>query len=144
MLAATRSIRMEHYDCFEILLSIRKRAVRVRRGFGSVPVVERASKPVGNLQNRLYSGIRGIDPANLPGVIQAELERGVPSGLAGLSLFAFSKPIRYLCRNGLGVCEIDIVNAVFSVFCEICEVPEVARQYRDDRGRVLREVGAWL
>ncbi len=27
MLAAVRSVRMEHYDCFEILLSIRKRAV---------------------------------------------------------------------------------------------------------------------
>jgi hypothetical protein len=144
MLAAIRSVRMEHYDCFEILLSIRKRAIKVRRGTGSIPVVERRSQSVGNLQNRLCSGIRGLDPAKLPGPIRAELERGVPSELAGLSVFAFSKPIRYLCRSGLNVSEIDIVNAVYSVFCEICMVPEVVRRYRDDRDNVLREVGAWL
>ena len=93
MLAAIRSVRMENYDCFEILLSIRKRAVKVRRGSGSIPVVERASQTIGSLKNRLYSGIRGIDPAKLPSPIRAELERGVPSELAGLSIFAFSKPI---------------------------------------------------
>ena len=144
MLAAVRGLRMEHYDCFEILLSIRRRAVRVRRGFGSLPVVERASQAVGALQSRLYSGIRGIDPAKLPVPILAELEKGVSSDLAGLSVFAFCKPIRYLCRSNLGISEVDIVNAVFSVFCEICPVPEVVRQYRDDRERVLREVRVFL
>eukprot|EP00973_Karenia_brevis_P043072 5964071-Karenia_brevis.AAC.1 len=143
-LAAVRSLRMEHYDCFEILLSIRDRAVRVRRGIGSIPVIERASQAVGGLQNRLYSGIRGIDPVKLPGPIRAELEKGVSSDLAGLSVFAFCKPIRYLCRSNLGVSEVDIVNAVYSVFCEICPVPEVVKQYRDNRERVLREVRAWL
>ena len=142
--AAVRSVSMENYDCFEILLSIRKRAVKVRRGQGQVAVVERTSKPIGNLQNRLYSGIQGIERSKLPGCILAELDKGVPSELAGLSVFAFNKCIRYLCRSGLGVIEIDIVNAVYSVFCEILEAPEVVRYYRDNRDQVLREVGAWL
>ena len=53
MLAAIRSVRMENYDCFEILLSIRKRAVKVRRCYGSIPVVERASQTIGSLKNRI-------------------------------------------------------------------------------------------
>ena len=53
MLAAIRSVRMENYDCFEILLSIRKRAVKVRRSSGSIPVVERASQTIGGLKNHL-------------------------------------------------------------------------------------------
>ena len=144
MLAAIRSVRIEHYDCFEILLSIRKRAVRVRRGQGQVAVVERTSKPVGILQNRLYSGIQGIERGKLPGCILAELDKGVPAELAGLSIFVFNKCIRYLCRSGLGVSEIDIVNAMYSVFCEILDAPEVVRHYRDNRDQVLREVGVWM
>ena len=143
-LAAVRSVNMENYDCFEILLSIRKRAVKVRRGQGKIAVIERASTPVGSLQNRLYSGIKGIERAGLPGCILAELDNGVPSQLAGLSVFAFSKCIRHLCRSGLGISEIDIVNAVFSVYCEILDAPEVVKFYRDNRDKVLREVGAWL
>ncbi|CAK0859598.1 unnamed protein product [Prorocentrum cordatum] len=143
-LATVRSVSMEHYDCFEILLSIRKRAVKVRRGQGQIPVVERRSETVGSLKNRIYSGIKGIERSKLPGCIIAELDKGVPSELAGLSIFAFSKCIRYLCRSGLGVSEIDIVNAVFSVFCEILDVPEAIRNYRDNRDQVLQEVRAWL
>ena len=144
MLAAVRSVSMEHYDCFEILLSIRNRAVKVRRGQGQIAVVERRSESVGNLRNRLYSGIKGIERSKVPGCILAELDKGVPSELAGLSVFAFNKCIRYLCRCGLGVSEIDIVNAVYSVYCEILEVPKVLRHYRDNRDQVLREVGTWL
>ena len=144
-LAAIRSVSMKNYDCFEILMSIRKRATRVRRGRGEIAVIERASKPVGNLQNRLYSGIGSIDRCKLPGCILAELENGVPSELAGLSIFAFSKCIRYLCRSELGVSEIDIENAVYSVFCEeILDIPKVVRHYKDNRDQVLCEVGAWL
>ena len=51
MLAAVRSVSMEHYDCFEILLSIRNRAVKVRRGQGHIAVVERRSESVGNLRD---------------------------------------------------------------------------------------------
>jgi len=144
MLAAVRSVSLQHYDCFEILLSIRKRAVKVRRGTAMIAVVERASAPVGGLGNRLYTGINGIEPGKLPNPIRAELDSGVPPELAGLSVFAFSKPIRYLCRSGLGVIEIDIVNAVYSVFCEICPVPEVVLLYRDNREHILQEVRAWL
>ena len=145
MLAAIRSVRMEHYDCFEILLSIRNRVVKVRRGTGMSAVIERTSQPVGNLQNRVHSGIKGIDPINLPGAIRAGLERGVPAALAGLSVFAFCKAIRYLCRSVLGVTEIVIVNALYSILCDkIGSVPAAVLRYRNDRDQILHDVRAWL
>ena len=60
MLVVTRCVSMEHYDCFEILMSIRSRAVKVRGGKGVIAVLQREAKALGCLQNRLYSGIQGI------------------------------------------------------------------------------------
>ena len=137
MLVATRCVSMEHYDCFEILMSIRSRAVKVRRGKGVIAVLQREAKALGCLQNRLFSGIQGISTEKLPQAILRELAHGVPPALAGLSVFAFNKCIRYLCRHDLSMCEIDIVNALYSVLCEILDVPQILRDFRDNREQIL-------
>ena len=137
MLVATRCVSMEHYDCFEILMSIRNRAVKVRGGKGVIAVLQREAKALGCLQNRLFSGIQGISTEKLPQAILRELAHGVPPALAGLSVFAFNKCIRYLCRHDLSMCEIDIINAFYSVLCEILDVPQILRDFRDNREQIL-------
>ena len=143
-LSAMRCASTEHYDFFQILWSIRNRVVRVRNGKGWIAVLEREAKAVGSLMNRLFSGIGGLEDDDLPDVIKSELQRGVPRSLAGLSIFAFNKCLRYLCRHGLKIFEVDLVNAVFSILCEVCDVPRVVLEFRDNREAVMEQVLAYF
>ena len=144
MLVAMRSVSTDNYDCFEILMSIRNRTHDIRRGKGKIAVLEREAKPLGSLQNRLYTGIADLEADKLPREIRTELANGVPRSLAGLSIFAFNKCIRYLCRHGLNMCEVDIVNAVYSVFCEILDVPQILRDFRDKREDIMNSMLKYL
>jgi hypothetical protein len=142
-LDAIRRVGMENYGCFEILYSLRNRAMKVRRGLGWIPVAVRESVGVGKLKGRLYSGIGSLDA--IPGPIQAEIDRGVPKELAGLSVFAFNKRIRYLARSGLDMCEVDITNAFFNVLrLMLPALPARIVRYCDDRDNVLQSVLAFI
>jgi len=143
-LDAMRRATNDRYDYFEILVSISLRATRVRRGVGYIAVATRASKGVGQFDGRLHSGIAGLKPEEVPKAIRAELAKGVPEELAGLSVFAFCKSIRYLCRSGLGISEYDLFNAFYSVMCELMDVPEPIRTYRDSKETIMQSVQAYF
>jgi len=142
-LDAIRRVSMDKYDCFEILYSLRNRAMKVRCRVGWIPVAVWESVGVGKMKGRLYSGIGGLD--TIPGPIQAEIDRGMPKQLAGLSVFAFNKCIRYLACSGLDVCEVDITNAFFNVLqLMLPELPSRIARICDDRDNVLQSVLAFI
>ena len=68
-------------------------------------------KTLGNLKGRSFTGFHPDD------TLPAELahEEGIPVHLRGLSSFGFPKLVKYVCRTGLGVSELDLVNAFFQV-----------------------------
>ena len=90
-LDAIRKASSRNYDYFQILLSIRQRVVKVRGHQGWVAVAERTSAAVGSLEGRLFSGILGLEDADIPRAVLAEVDKGVPRELAGLSIFAFDR-----------------------------------------------------
>jgi hypothetical protein len=132
-------------DYFEILYSIMLRARRVQNGVGHIAVVRRESYPALNkYRNRLYTGITDLSAGLIPQEIQAELRAGVPDKLCGVSVLMFPRPIRYLCRHGLGLIDIDLKNAFFSSIELILKdavsqmsVPAVVANYVRDREWML-------
>ena len=86
-LDAVRRMRLANYDLFAVLLSIRRRIVNVKGKVGWIPVLERECPEVGGKKQRLWSGITGVQPEELPRCIQRELREGVPPELAGVSAF---------------------------------------------------------
>ena len=44
---------------------------------------------------------------------KAELRAGVDPGLAGRSVFDFDSCVRYVCRGGFSIHEMDMVNGIY-------------------------------
>ena len=141
-LDAVRRARLPHEEVFDVILSIRRRAVKVEGKLGWIPVLEREVPPIMGRKRRLYSGAVGILPHDLPKPIRAELERGVPVGLAGRSAFHFSRAVKYLVRGGLRMGEYDLSNALFEVLREDLPVPLL--RYCDHREEILQGLSAYL
>lgn len=110
--AVRRAVAAGH-ELFEVLYYIRQRAVRVRAGKGQVAVVYRETASVGPLKGRLVTGISGLTV--IPPVIEAELQKGVPPSMAGVSIATFMRPVKYLCRHGFNLWDFDVVNAYYSM-----------------------------
>ena len=134
-LDAIRRLRLEHYNVFQILLSIRRRTVDVKGKIGRIAVLERESERIGDRPQRLYSGIGGLDVQTLPGPLQRELRAGVPEELCGVSVFHFSRALKYLCRHDIGLVEYDLENAVFALMPIFCERERERLRHQ----RVLRQ-----
>jgi hypothetical protein len=94
---ALRRASCPGHELFEILYHLRNRATNVRKGKGVVAVVYREAASVGSLKNRYYTGIKGL--TKIPAAVQAELNKGVPDNMAGVSTATFMRPIKYLCRH---------------------------------------------
>ena len=81
-----------------------------------IPVFQGHDGKPGKL-GRQYSGINNVlDDKPIPeisDVLYRDLYKGVPRSQLGKSVFAFSKMIKYICREGLGIGEIDL----FEGFC---------------------------
>ncbi|CAJ1412545.1 unnamed protein product, partial [Effrenium voratum] len=126
--------RLENCDCFEILLSIRQRAVGVRNGVGHIPVLQREIR-------RPSQQARDDAIARLPRVFQSELKKGIPPELVGRSAFAFYKLIRYICRSGMDIVEVDCCNAYFQFLSGRFRVCEELGHYVSCRDAVLEMIG---
>ena len=111
---------------FRALYFMRQRVVKVRGHKGYIAVVRRESKGVGCLRGRLYTGIGGVQEAEVPEAVKEELAKGVPSDMAGISAFALPRKLRHLCRAGLGLVDCDISNAYFAILAR--EWPELTPQ----------------
>ena len=142
MLSAARRASCPGHEVFEVLYYLRQRVTSVRAGRGVVAVVYREAPATGSLKNRLYSGISGLQ--NVPPAVQAELKKGVPENMAGVSVATFMKPIKHLCRHGFNVWDIDVANAFFSMLVEFIlpnhsvPVPRIISDYVQRRDEFLQ------
>jgi hypothetical protein len=68
-------------------------------------------RALGDLKGRSFTGFHPDD--TLP--IELAHEETISAHLRGLSPFAFPKIVKYICRAGMGVSELDLVNAFFQV-----------------------------
>ncbi|CAJ1451127.1 unnamed protein product, partial [Effrenium voratum] len=155
--------RLENCDCFGILLSIRQRAVGVRNGVGHIPVLQRECRHAPGLRARWCCGVGDVPEipsglkdkeaiaaikqarddaiARLPRVFQSELKKGIPPELVGRSAFAFYKLIRYICRSGMDIVEVDCCNAYFQFLSGRFRVCEELGHYVSCRDAVLEMIG---
>lgn len=79
---------MPSIDMFQVLYNLRLRAVDVRRGVGRIAVLQQEPQLVfGKFQARFQTGIKNVDPELIPAAVKAELTKGVPSSMAGTSIF---------------------------------------------------------
>ena len=143
-LDAIRRVRLANYDAFDVLLSIRRRVTNVKGKVGWIAVAERESEPINGKAQRLFSGIGGLDKANIPAPVCRELEKGVPQELAGLSVFSFSRALKYLIRGDLGFGEYDVNNNYFSVLKGLIEIAKSIAFYCDNREAVLEDLACYM
>ena len=143
-LDAVRRVRLANYDLFAVLLSIRSRIVNVKGKVGWIPVLERECAEVGGKKQRLWSGITGVQPEELPRCIQRELREGVPPELAGVSAFHFCRAIKYLVRSGLDMGEYDLANSLFEVLAGLTDLPPAVERYRTNRDDVLQGLSSFM
>ena len=143
-LDAVRRVRLANYDLFAVLLSIRSRIVNVKGKVGWIPVLERECPEVGGKKQRLWSGITGVQPEELPRCIQRELREGVPPELAGVSAFHFCRAIKYLVRSGLDMGEYDLANSLFEVLAGLTDLPPAVERYRTNRDDVLQGLSSFM
>ena len=154
--------RLENCDCFGILLSIRQRAVGVRNGVGHIPVLQRECRHAPGLRGRWCCGVGDVPEipsglkdkeaiaaikearddaiARLPRVFQS-VKKGIPPELVGRSAFAFYKLIRYICRSGMDIVEVDCCNAYFQFLSGRFRVCEELGHYVSCRDAVLEMIG---
>ena len=110
-LVGTRNLVLENgLHLSDVLISIKQRARKVD-GKWCVTVAKWDCTTLCDLKGRSFTGFHPDD------TLPAELahEEGIPAHLRGLSPFAFPKLVKYICRAGLGVSELDLVNAFFQV-----------------------------
>ncbi|CAJ1357891.1 unnamed protein product, partial [Effrenium voratum] len=78
--------------------------------------------------------------ARLPRVFQS-VKKGIPPELVGRSAFAFYKLIRYICRSGMDIVEVDCCNAYFQFLSGRFRVCEELGHYVSCRDAVLEMIG---
>ena len=79
---------MPSIDLFQVLYNLRLRAVA--RGAGRIAVLQQEPQLVfGKFQARFKTGINKVDPELIPAAVMAELRKGVPSSMAGTSIFEY-------------------------------------------------------
>ena len=139
-LSALRRASTGSNDYFELLYWFRQRVVGVRGKEGHIPVLLRASKGLGELKGRLYSGVGQLEDKDLPPPLKAELGRGVPRRFVGVSAFCLPRNLRNLLRHGLGLTDVDLSNAYFSLMSKELPhlVPEALQSYVANRGQQLK------
>ena len=127
-LLASRRAVLGSGGVFAALHDIYSRAVPRNQGT-ELTVVIREAAPCGSLQNRCYSGVSGMDP---PQEVAHETAKD-----KGLSVFAYSKPIRCLCRAGLNLGEVDLHNSFYVVLARhFPDAPAVLLGYAHNREKV--------
>ena len=83
--------------------------------------------------------------AQLPKPIQREiLVLELPDALVGRSAFAYPKLVKYFCRHGLDVVEVDLVNSFYQLLSKEVVLPGALRDYVANREDTLRVLAAGL
>ncbi|CAE7735384.1 unnamed protein product [Symbiodinium sp. CCMP2592] len=163
--------RFAEYNLFEILLSLRRRVVKIQNGVGLLPVWQRESRHPPGMQGRVFCGIgrlphpdqaggkRKADDskreelqaarasliAQLPRPIQREiLVLGLPDALVGRSAFAFPKLVKYFCRYKLNVVEVDLSNSFYQLLSKDLVLPGTLGDYVANREETLAQLVAGL
>ncbi|CAE7261606.1 unnamed protein product, partial [Symbiodinium sp. CCMP2456] len=157
--------RFAEFNLFEILLSLRRRLVKVSNGVGLLPVWQRESRHPPGLPGRVFCGIgrlprpdevggkrkadeekreelqaaRAALIAQLPKAIQRELlVLELPEALVGRSAFSYPRLVKYFCRHALNVVEVDLVNSFYQLLSKEIELPEVLKNYVTYREATLQ------
>ena len=163
--------RFGEYNLFDILLSLRRRLVKIRNGVGLLPVWQRESRHPPGMKSRLFCGIgrlprpdqvggkRKADDAKreelqaarasliaqLPRPIQREiLVLELPDTLVGRSAFAYPKLVKYFCRHGLDVVEVDLANSFYQLLSREILIPGALGDYVANREETLTVLAAGL
>ena len=99
---------------FEVLQSIRRRATPHGKGLGKITVVSWESESVAGFKGRRFTGCAGLD--SVPKELEAEVAAGVPIAQCGVSVFAHSRLVKYICRDSLNLADIDAQNCVYNIY----------------------------
>ena len=151
----------QDFNLYEILHSVRARAVRIRGTRGLIPVLMRPGARAPGLPGRFFCGVgkvpekpeikkkgkkRGRDGepeeevdlrkafiATLPGPIKLN----IADALIGRSCFAFSKVVRIIARKDLDIVEVDAVNSFYQLLSKVYPVELPIKEYLDQRDATL-------
>lgn len=95
---------MPSIDMFQVLYNLRLRAVDVRHGIGRIAVLQQEPQLVfGKFRARFQTGVNNVDPELIPAAVTAEITKGVPSCMAGTSIFECLILLVFIQRfSGLG------------------------------------------
>ena len=124
----------------DILISIKQRA-RLIEGKFQITVANWNCSTICELKGRSFTGYDATDSL-LPEIAH---EEHVAAHLRGLSTFSFPKAVRYICRAGMNIAELDLVNAYYQTIVAI--FPEFdfnfVKNYVEHRAKWM-EMGAQL
>ena len=101
---------------FEVLQTIRLRAVPIGKGLGEITAISWEAETVAGLKGRRFTGCCNME---LPKEVQHEVNAGVPQSLCGLSVFALPRFVKYICRADLHLLDVDAVSCVFNIYCQL-------------------------
>ena len=156
----------QDFNLYEILHSVRVRAVSIRGVRGLIPVLMRPGAHAPGLPGRFFCGVGKVPekkPENkkngkkrgrdgepeeevdlrkifieaLPGPIQREFKLNIADVLIGRSCFAFSKVVRIIARKDLNIVEVDAVNSFYQLLSKVYPVEPPIREYLDQRDATL-------
>ena len=120
---------------------------RVFCGIGSLPRPEQVSgkRKADEQKREELQAKRASLIAQLPRPIQRELlVLELPDGMVGRSAFAYPKLVKYFCRHGLDVVEVDLANSFFQLLSKEVLLPDALRDYVANREDTLTALAAGL